>query len=181
VRAAVVVAILSGGAVLASPAVPACACSCAISTEAEAVQHADVVFVGTVAEIDKPLAVPFVGSADPVTVTFAVTDVYKGGVPANAQLKTERSGVSCGYMFAAGARYLVYASIDETGTWRTSLCSGNRQLAAGEAVPPGGHAPGPWINRPSSRPWLLALGGVTVLLVIAVPLMARRRRRRPAS
>jgi hypothetical protein len=178
VRAAVVVAILSGGAVLASPAGPACACSCAISTEAEAAQRADVVFLGTVVEIDKPFAVSFEGSGDPVTVTFAVTDVYKGGVPANAQIQTERLGISCGYVFAAGARYLVYASIDETGTWRTSLCSGNRQLAAGESVPLGGHAPGPWINRPSSRPWLLALGGAAVLLVIAVALMARRRRPR---
>jgi hypothetical protein len=183
----VVVCLLAGAGVLATAA-PACACSCALVTPEEAFANADAVFVGVVEEIDEPWRGMFYSSADPVTVTFAVSDVYKGAVPANARLVTERDGASCGYEFAHGGRYLVHVHVRTDGEWRTSLCSGNSVLAQSGPVPAtalptevvrsGPYRPGPAIDYPRDWPLPLVLfGGLGALIAVGGALLLRRRRR----
>lgn len=169
------VLVLATLGVFVGPAAPACACSCAGGTESEAFAGADSVFVGVVAKVAEPW--PSLSSADPVTVTFTVTEVFKATIPADVRVLTVSDGASCGYDFEPGARYLVFARADGD-VWRTGLCDGNRVLTAQESVVlPGGHAPGPAIGGPDwSTTALIAL--IAVLVVAGGTGLWWRRRSR---
>lgn len=111
----------------------ASACSCAIVSDVrEAKQSSDAVFDGTV--IDKKSANKiFSGSsADPVSWTFEVHEVWKGKVAPVITVTSAESDESCGYEFQEGHRYVVYAR--QTGeTLDVSLCSRTAlQSAAGQ-------------------------------------------------
>ena len=56
-----------------------------------------------------------ISSADPVTVEFDVIRVWKGPLRETLTVKTERMGISCGYEFKEGRRYIVYAYDGYTG------------------------------------------------------------------
>jgi hypothetical protein len=71
---------------------------------------AGLVFAGVVRDLDRPAAA---GSGDPVVVTFAVSEVYKGEVSATMRVLTPADGAVCGYQFVEGNRYLVHARIEE--------------------------------------------------------------------
>ncbi len=64
-------------------------------------------------------------SADPITIEFAVTTVWKGSVYEVAHLETARMGASCGFSFVEDVEYLVYS---RDGS-EVSLCSRTRQLS----------------------------------------------------
>jgi hypothetical protein len=186
-RSVLVVGLLAGLGVLVQQA-PACACSCMEVTPAEAYAFADAVFIGTAVDVDQPWRGPMRSSADPVTVTFDVTAVSKGAVPANARLQTAFDGASCGYDFVAGTRYLVYVHIGEDGVWTSGLCSGNEVLAAGAqfpsgAAPNGAQAPGPPVDHPSDLPWALIAAAAVVVALVAtlVGIAVVRSRRRAAA
>ena len=66
-------------------------------------------------------------SADPVSVKFNVSRVWKGPRSDTITIKTVRSEASCGYEFEEGRRYIVFARNGETG-----LCS--RTAGLGNAV-----------------------------------------------
>jgi hypothetical protein len=162
---------------------PACACSCVAFTDAEAMARADAVFAGTVVDVDSSVLGSLLSSTDPVTVTLQVSTVYKGDVPAEVQVKTVASEVSCGYPFGEGSRYLVHVQIDEAGDWNTGLCSNNKVLpAAGEPttgpVPTVGYPPTP-VSQPPTRqlPWVLFVAAGAAATAIAVLLLVRARRR----
>jgi len=149
----------------------------------EAVARADLVFEGVAVDVAVPWRGPFLSSADPVIVTFDVSTVYKGDVPANARVQTVRDSASCGYRFEAGERYLVHVYLKEDGTWGTGLCDGNQLIKAATALPAGGYPPGPAVAYP--RDW--GLWPVVVAAVLAagalaaVVLVVRARRRRPSA
>ena len=44
-----------------------------------------------------------------VTVSFQVSEVWKGPQPVTLEVSTSRDGASCGYPFKEGQEYLVYA------------------------------------------------------------------------
>ncbi len=100
---------------------PAHACSCASSgSPAEALAEADAVFAGEVVAV-RPLGHPpfRMSTADPVAVEFKVSRVWKGPRRETLIVETESSGISCGYEFKKGRKYIVY-------TWdgtRTGLCT----------------------------------------------------------
>ncbi len=100
------------------------ACSCApVEPPAVELQRAAAVFAGRVVHVDVPPAVGgVISSADPVRVTFGVTEVWKGPVEASIQIVTARDGASCGYEFVPGAEYLVYART-VNGELYAGLCS----------------------------------------------------------
>ncbi|WP_420642798.1 hypothetical protein [Candidatus Leptofilum sp.] len=105
------------------------ACTCAPpGSPAEELERATAVFAGKVTQIDAPQGL-LKSSADPVQITFQVSEVWKGSVRATQLAKTVRSDASCGYSFAIGQEYLVYASGSETDpeVW---LCSRTAPLAA---------------------------------------------------
>lgn len=104
---------------------PAHACMCGPSgAPRDAMAKADAVFAGQVVAINEPG--PYlrngqmvIGSADLVKVEFNVGRVWKGPRPETITVETERMGISCGYEFKEGRRYIVYA----WGGNRTGLCT----------------------------------------------------------
>lgn len=100
---------------------PAHACLCASSgSPREAMAEADAVFFGKVTSLTAHSRRDgSISSADPVTVEFDVIRVWKGPPHDTLTVETERMGISCGYEFKEGRRYIVY-------TWggnRTGRCT----------------------------------------------------------
>jgi hypothetical protein len=180
-RNALVVLALAGVGLLIAPATPACACSCAEATLEEYRGYADVVFVGVVTKIDRPLF--GLSSADPVGVTLQVSDVYQGRAQATTRVTTAMDGASCGYAFEEGRRYLVFAQAGQDGL-STGLCAGNRDLAR-EANPFTGGGGLPLPDPPSGWNPLWAVAAVVAAMAtVAVLVWWLRRlaaRRGPAA
>ena len=102
---------------LLAGAKPAHACLCAPSgSPTEALAEADAVFAGEVVAIRALGHPPYrLSSADPVEVEFRVSKVWKGPRRDSLTVETETSGISCGYQFKKGRRYIVYALEGRTG------------------------------------------------------------------
>lgn len=122
------------------------ACSCAPFSKQQAVENASVIFTGTVTGTSRGF--PFglgctVSSADPISVTFDVDSVYKGDAPRRVAVTTVVGGASCGYEFASGKRYTVFAT-GAADKLETNLCRGNAlgtiapsEYGLGTGRPPG--------------------------------------------
>jgi hypothetical protein len=117
------------------------ACSCVQQTGAEQAARAEVVFRGTVTVIEAPIT-GVIGSADPMSIRFAVDAVYKGDPTRTYWVSTERSGASCGFDFLVGRAYTVFASVREDRV-HTDICSGTMQGGRDPAAIglPAGRAP----------------------------------------
>lgn len=167
---------------------PALACSCG-----ETGQHGSVpadfdVFTGTVTHIDDPEGGGgAVSSARPLLVHLAVETVYQGRVAQPRTVSTAASDASCGYPFAVGRRYTVFAQRTlSRGIPAVSLCGGavagsinpaTYGLGAGATVPPPPTGAGS-----GSRPWAvaaIAVGGATA--IASLGLVARQSRRQPRN
>jgi Tissue inhibitor of metalloproteinase len=197
-------ALLSAVAVSVTTATPASACSCALFTDRQAFDRAALVLTGTVVSIEpaRPPG-PTGSSLDEVRVTVAVQRVLKGTLadPGRVRqvLSTVTSSASCGADLTANRHYLVFADAGEHGAYTTSLCSGNREITAGEAtagvpgMPAGtrvtvvrpGTAPAPvttsvtTVTRsPGLVPVLVQvlIGALAVAVVLAVGAAVLRRR-----
>ena len=106
------------------------ACSCAEPlSPREAREQAAVVFSGTVESVKLPDDDPAALTLD---VSLAVTNVWKGVAEPRVHVSTARNEAACGFAFLTAREYLVYASRDETGTLRTSLCSRTRLMNRAE-------------------------------------------------
>ena len=147
------------------------------------------------------------GGPDPVQATFAVTRVWKGAGQPTVVVVTPASSASCGFAFAQGQEYLVYAS-EVDGRLQTIVCSRTAPIAAagedlaalgaGSAASPSNEAGTPTILpatggdplRTFAQPavigtgalMLMAFGAVVVarLRRSAPVLVTRPRRRRPS-
>ena len=95
---------------------PAHACLCASVSPSQGWEHADAVFAGEVSSMTiHPKSQVILSSADLVTVEFKVSEVWKGPQSEVLTVRTEWSGISCGYEFEEGGRYIVYAQNGRTG------------------------------------------------------------------
>lgn len=110
--------------------IPDCAsaCSCAIvGSQKERVKselsHSDAVFSGEVVKIDRPS--PIKSTAAPETVSFRVSEVWKGPEGGMLEVRTPVSGTSCGYHFEEGQEYVVYAGKGMS----VNLCSETKLLS----------------------------------------------------
>lgn len=102
----------------------ASACSCVANPDvAEALHNSDAVFEGTITAKQGSTKLFSTSSADPVTWTFQVNEVWKGKVAPAISVKSAFSSSSCGYEFEEGRRYLVYASDNGKSSLEVSLCS----------------------------------------------------------
>lgn len=110
---------------LGSTAKPAAACSCMVGTPADYAGYADVIFVGEVTDVQVDSSLLSFSNADPVLVRFAVSETWVQDVPAGLTLETARDEAMCGYNFAVGSTYLVYASYRD-GQLATDICSGTK-------------------------------------------------------
>jgi hypothetical protein len=138
--------------------IPADACSCRPPTSPGAARDAaDAVFegragTGAVAKSAGPGLSP-----TGMSVPFTVLRGFKG-VNAGEQVSIATSGspATCGFPFAAGETYLVYAWREKSGGFGTGLCSRTRKSAeaaddfAAFAAPAGGGSPAPASGTASS-------------------------------
>jgi hypothetical protein len=111
------------------------ACSCPGLTTAEQVEAADVVVRGTV-DSRRPPATGVRRSADPVTWSVTVAEVFKGTTDAAMQVRSASSGDSCGLEgIRLGEEYVVFAIEDSRPTgdgllW-ANLCGGTAPTTPG--------------------------------------------------
>lgn len=94
---------------------PAYACSCVMpGTPEEETEKSDVVFNGTVTEVES--------SGYGYDVTFQVNEALKGVEDTAVTIHTGQGGGDCGFEFKEGEEYLVYAYKGEA-QFEVSICS----------------------------------------------------------
>ncbi len=138
---AVLCVVVTFGAFVLEAPQRAVACSCATFTDTEAYEFADVVFTGTLVEIDTPSG-DIVVSTDPERFVFEVDQVFKGEAHTRQSVVTAREGASCGLEISGPGPFVVFARLDDDGPTGgavegevySGLCSGTRPLAD-RAVP----------------------------------------------
>lgn len=164
------------------------ACSCAVEagvTKQERVQEAfsqaNAVFAGKVTGVEDPPPSSVVSSADPVTVTFDVSEAWKGVQAETLEITTPMSGASCGYEFKAGEEYLVYAP-EDMEIWlcgETKLLSDAKvdleTLGAADALPDTSGAVGPRYLVLYSVVGAASLAGVLATLALVISKKSSRR------
>jgi hypothetical protein len=127
---------------------PAYACSCVPPpSDKQAIKAAYAVFSGTVVESNDPEAgQKVISSAAPIEYIFEVDAVAKGDVDERQSVHSARDSASCGFGFASGKRYLVFAypgnglsdapdSDPQGDAIHTGLCSNTRELGPDEELP----------------------------------------------
>jgi len=121
--------LLLGGWLFGSGPAPAHACSCAEAPAPEiALRESDAVFSGIVLSVRETRNGVVRSSADPVEVTFRVTEVWKGIGTDKVTVRTAASTASCGFGFVEGMPYIVYARETNLGL-STGLCTRTADLA----------------------------------------------------
>ncbi|GHH66174.1 hypothetical protein GCM10017673_11500 [Streptosporangium violaceochromogenes] len=116
----------------------ACACTCAPFDAATQVKRADAIFTGTVVSARRLEGDPL-GPPPPIVYTLRADQVYKGGALAEYRVLTNADSAACGFAFAVGSRYLVFASDEQTGMFpadtgvslHTTLCDGDQLVRPG--------------------------------------------------
>jgi hypothetical protein len=109
------------------------ACTCLETPFRTAYTQSDVILLGEVLGVES--AAPDYPHA--VWATIRVEAVWKGTTAAEVRVLTAASGVSCGYTFEPGMRYLVYAFTDgwpslAAGEMWTTLCWRTHPYWAGD-------------------------------------------------
>ncbi|WP_284638849.1 hypothetical protein [Paenibacillus silviterrae] len=106
------------------------ACSCAMPLSVkESLESSDAVFVGKAVKIAGSGKWFIRSSADPVAVTFEVSQVWKGEPQASQTVYTAASSASCGFTFSENTEYVVYARKGEDGL-QTTICDRTKALMA---------------------------------------------------
>ena len=114
------------------------ACSCAEpGSPIEALETSAAVFVGRVVSIEgafDPDEAPY-SPEDRTTVGFEVDGVWKGVVHERMYVTTRPDGASCGFAFAEGEEYVVYAhdSAEVDGGYGVYRCSRTALLSQAQA------------------------------------------------
>ena len=122
---------------------PASMCSCGLrpasdsARGSDALQTADAVFVGEVTSVVDTLVVDTVLPSGPFRVrgrraTFTVDRGWKGPLALLITVLTGTGGSDCGYEFALGQRYLVFATVGANGILHTRACSPTQELASAQ-------------------------------------------------
>jgi hypothetical protein len=107
----------------------ALACECVRSgPPCQAAWTADVVFSGTVRAIERIGGSPGEPAFGPVRVTFDIDRGYINAPSGFVEVTTGSGGGDCGYRFAIGKRYMVYASKRPPSGLTTSTCSRTRPI-----------------------------------------------------
>ncbi len=159
------------------------ACSCVQPPAVQqALADADAVFVGKVTNIKepKPDALGTISSADPVAVTFQVSQIWKGITDKQVTITTALDSAGCGFEFAADKEYIVYAYQNDAKVLETTICTRTSELTAAgedlaalgkgqaptqEAEPPGqGAQRDQWYTYPYI--WWATLTALGVLMII---------------
>jgi hypothetical protein len=135
-----------------SPSVRACACSKAAPGECQGFQPGDVVFTGTVTEIENvtgdfpATAAPNQGndsaangSAAPAPITryhFHIQEKFAGPDGSDIDVFSGGDDGDCGYQFKKGQAYLVFTHQGVDGRIYSTICDGTRPASEGRALIP---------------------------------------------
>ena len=169
------------------------ACKCVVpGSPSEEMEKFDAVFAGRVLSVHHsfdPNALSF-SPGDITTVGISVSTVWKGAVEENITLTTPPTGGSCGFAFAEGEEYVVYAynTAEDAPNLSANICSRTALMqeaqedvdAFGEGYPPPGATAGTSPGQPQdsrtgiTRTIILAI--VAAAAVLAAAAMYARRR-----
>lgn len=142
------------GLVLVTPST-SYACSCAGGTQSDFVDWADVLFTGTLTDIEPPPQRELMSSTDPNTYTFIVHRVFEGEAGLATEVESAMSGASCGLEgMEVGEEYVVFAT-HHRGALVSGLCSGTGRAGPG-LVEQLEQLTGPSRAYPPGLGWLLA-------------------------
>ena len=112
--------------------VPAVACSCVAASTAEHVDRAEVVFTGTLVEIEQtdPGDDDVLSSGDPAFYTFDVEETFKGS-SGDGVVESVRDGATCGLEgMQVDQTYVVLAGETTSGGLDANLCGGTSVATA---------------------------------------------------
>lgn len=164
---------------------PVQACSCAQPPPVqEELARKTAVFSGKVIKIEQPKQKQIKSSADPVSITFEVMTVWKGDLAQRTTVYTASSSASCGYGFAEGKEYIVFA-YGTPDNLETGICERTKLLASADkelAELGAGYAPVVMADPPESpssswrKPLAAASLGVAAGALAVVVMLVRRRR-----
>lgn len=149
------------------------ACTCAgPTTEASALQQADVAFVGVVSAVEDPNFLNWFtySTGDPIRYAFVVEESRKGGVGEFVTVRSYRDGGACGVVMAVGERWSIYAHRQDLhyemrhGELWVGLCDANERLATG--VPTQGLTFTTLYTAPAEYIWLLLLTGSVIVVAL---------------
>jgi MYXO-CTERM domain-containing protein len=160
VRKTILVIFLLAVGVLVAPAPPVWACSCA---QIDSLGFADTAFVGKALSIDQ--------SADESVIVFEVDSMLKGSADGRIAVRTSTNEASCGFGFAVGRSYRVFAKAG-----RTTLCSGNTEVTPTPVVSAVGVPPDPEPSGGATSKSRWAIGTGVGLVVLGLLLIRRRRK-----
>jgi hypothetical protein len=165
---------------------PAAACSCAGLGDEEALEVADVAFVGELRSVDLPGSGY---SAAEATVWFDVSAVYEGEAYADQPVRTAQDSASCGLeLRQLEGSILVFANRTDDGDDLSSqrleagLCGGTR-AATDTPIPTGWVAASPVAgsgtngSESSVVPIVIVVAVVVVVAAAATALVISRSRR----
>lgn len=186
--AMLMLSLLLGGWLFGSSPAPAHACSCASVPPPEtALRESDAVFSGIVLSVRETRAGVVRSSADPVEVTFRVTEVWKGVGTDRVTVRTAASTASCGFGFVEGMPYIVYARETNLGL-STGLCTRTADLALaaddlaalgkGTVPPPSPELEEAIRSNPASMYLFWAGAAFSVVAAVAFAILILRLRRR---
>ena len=116
---------------MGSAMLEACSCIWPPQLPVPSAASANSVFSGRVISITSVTKEDFGFQFNELQVRFQVSDVYKGNaLDSEVVVTTSDGGASCGYSFAMGQSYLVYAFGEESDL-RTGSCSRTQSLNTG--------------------------------------------------
>lgn len=118
-------AVVAALALFVARPIVAHACSCMEIGVEDARAGADVVFEGRAITLD--------ATATAVTVTFAVTQGWKGEIHERMTVVTAPSSSMCGVEFRRDEVYLVYARRNDDDVYTTGLCARTARMDEAEA------------------------------------------------
>ena len=171
------------------------ACKCAVpGTPAEELEKFSAVFAGRVVSVrhSYDLNAASYTPDDRTTVGFEVSAVWKGTVHEDMFITTPSTGGSCGFTFAEGEEYVVYADDSAYGDngYAAGICSRTALLsqaqgdidALGEGRAPQAGTGGPTPELPQDSgvagAWIIILVVPATGLVVGGMVAYRRVRRR---
>ena len=125
IMATLVMAVLAA-VLLQAPSAYACSCAEPVPVEEE-MEKSAAVFSGKVVKIVDNRILTSMSSDASIGYVFEVEKAWKGVERKEVVVYTERYSASCGYEFAYGEEYIVYAT-KEYGKLRTTLCSRTASL-----------------------------------------------------
>ncbi len=164
---------------------PTWACSCIMPpAPAQAFVDSQAVFVGTVTGISNPSQIPiysqivytwaeWTNSPLPATfynqsISFAVNQSWKGVTSTQITVATGESSAGCGYPFATGQDYVVYAYDFDGSGLQTNICTRTADIANATADLTYLNAQPNLTLSPSVSPLgAIALAGAGLLVVLA--------------